>query len=270
MLLVVEPGGYVNFIRIMIRVLTLLISPGAHRVSNVLLLLSCFISTQAFAQTPSLTFSFDGNWLPYIYKDSSGNVVGKDGALLKGILARMGYTLNVNVVPENRIVSEAVQGRVDVLIGVFKNKEREINNWFSIPYRKENVGIGFLASRAGELTCKNFDMHVRNGAIVALNRSAWHGESFDVDYKRNKRFKIIHVEGTQRRLRMLEKRRADFVVGDVVSIKATAELLGVTDLILCDQLIFSDDVYFMFSKQAVDQSFMATFNRKLTEALKTH
>ncbi len=235
---------------------------------------SAFFSFQSFSAHEEdknvLYISVDSPWLPYLDVSDSGEIGGTDVTLLSDVLAEMGYQLKSMNIADYYQGIDAEHGRIDVSLGVFKTPKRMVNNWFSVPYRYEKVGIAFLANRSNKLTCRSSQLGkmISAGSVIVMNKSAWYGKVFEEKFMQQYRHQVFHIDGATKRLKMLKMNRADIVIGDVEVIKESANSIELEDIVICNELIFKDEVHFMFSKYAVDEEFMRKFNKSLKLKIK--
>ncbi|MAJ69823.1 MAG: hypothetical protein CBB67_019170 [Alteromonadaceae bacterium TMED7] len=207
------------------------------------------------------------DWKPYLYINQQGEPDGEDLRLLRRTLQRLGYELNAQRLPEQRMALELKQGEVDVILGAAYTKTREAQNFYSIPYRKETIVFGFRFSRNPYFRDVNVSSLLQQNFLVSVNKSGWFGEEFQRnaldDHDRN----LIHAEGTMRRMQLLKMGRVDAVVGDRKVLEAAAQQLGLDDFMVSKQVIHETRVHFLFSRNRVDKAFMQRFNQALIAEL---
>ena len=207
------------------------------------------------------------DWKPYLYINQQGEPDGEDLRLLRRTLKRLGYELNAQRLPEQRLALELKQGEVDVILGAAYTKAREAQNFYSMPYRKETIVFGFRFSRNPYFSDVSVSSLLQQNYLVAVNKSGWFGEDFQRKALDAHERYLIHAEGTMRRMQLLKMGRVDAVVGDQKVLEAAAQQLGIEDFMLSKQVIHETPVHFLFSRNRVDKAFMQRFNQALVAEL---
>lgn len=214
----------------------------------------------------SFNLAMATDWKPYLYVDANGRPAGDDLQLLNLTLQRLGYHLNAENLPEQRMALEIEQGQVDVILGAAYTKARERLNFYSVPYRKESIVFGFRFSRHPDFSDISVSTVLAQNYLVAVNKSGWFGKEFERGALTIHGSNLIHAEGTLRRMQLLNMNRVDAVVGDRKVLEAAAAELGIDDFVIARQIIHETDVHFLFSRDRVDEAFMQRFNTALIAA----
>ncbi|NVK58027.1 MAG: transporter substrate-binding domain-containing protein [Alteromonadaceae bacterium] len=224
-------------------------------------IVSSFVSGQTSEKTLTLAFSKD--WKPYIYADKQGKAAGIDLILLKQVLQPLGYTLRNESLPEQRMAIRLEEGKVGVVLGAALTTERLSHNYFSIPYRKETIVLGYKKSRHDAFCSATITEVLQDGKLVALNKSGWFGERLSDQLLTQYADNIVHAEGTQRRMQLLLLDRVDVVVGDINVLTAAAKDLGIDDFAVSAIPVHQTNVHFMFGREHVNAAFVEQFNQVL-------
>ncbi|OFI32435.1 hypothetical protein BFC17_06895 [Alteromonas lipolytica] len=211
----------------------------------------------------ALNLAMGANWKPYVYIDEHGQRAGEDLLLLNRVLDRLGYQLNTENLPEQRMALEIQQGQVDVVLGAAYTKAREAQNFFSVPYRKEIIVLGYRHSLHPEIRDMDINTLLAQDGLVAVNKSGWFGAAFKQDTLAHYDSNLVHAEGTHRRMQLLDMDRVDAVVGDSKVLQAAADEMGIDDFVIAEKIIHETAVHFMFSRARVDAAFMQRFNTAL-------
>lgn len=216
----------------------------------------------------SLSLAMMADWKPYLYLDEKGNTAGDDLELLEKVLSRIGYQLNSKNLPEQRMAMEIKHGEVDVTLAAAYTPGREHANFYSIPYRTETIVFGFRHNLHPEFQQMTVAAVLAGNYLVAVNKGGWFGKAFAALAREDYASQMIHAEGTQRRMVLLEMNRVDAVVGDHKVLAAAAKDIGIDDFVISEQVIHQTPVHFMFSRSRVDRHFMQQFNAALKDVLK--
>jgi len=239
------------------------------------LIISCGCYAKAIKPSSSdkpntLILSYEKNWSPYIYKDELGQLRGQDAELLSHILAKMNYKLELFPIPENRLKAEINHGDMDVAIAAFKNEQRQEHNWFTLPYRSEKTVIAYLDTRHHEFRDKDIYSLMQGEYSLGMNTGAWYGQKFEQKIKHEHKLQCFHIEGVNRRLKMLAVGRVDLIIGDHLALASAATELGLTNIRFGQIPVFEDAIHFIFSKKSVDKKFIQTFNLLLQQTLEAN
>lgn len=236
-----------------------------------LLLLICFSTltwcVKANSRIP-LSISVSNTWMPYVYLDEQRELDGRDYSLLKNILEELGYELvRVDSAVAEQSHFQQHFGSNDVQLGVKMSADNMHASYFSIPYRQNKIGLFYLEA---DLFSGDEDALVSalqsGDCMGAANHKMWFGEEFQklqsefADY-------LLDIESQVAQLRMLQKGRVKFVIGDALSVKALANKLKIRDLIQHPYPVHVEDIHFVFSKDKVDMAFMNRFNAALQTRL---
>lgn len=212
---------------------------------------------------PSLALAFGRDWAPYVYKNESGDADGQDYMLLNKVLASMGYKLDIVEQPEQRMTLNIEKGMVDVTLGAAQTEQRQRSNYFSIPYRSETIVFGYRKSQHPSFHSMSIYELLKKGHIVAMNHSAWFGYRFEHEIKSHYATQLMHAEGTERRMSLLDLGRVDAIIGDRQVLEVAAKKLGIDDFETAPFVINQTPVHFMFSQHRVNTDFITEFNHQL-------
>ncbi|MDC8832195.1 substrate-binding periplasmic protein [Alteromonas gilva] len=232
----------------------------------IVLFCAMFAALPALSNQPlnkTITLASAKDWKPYIYVNAQGKVAGTDYDLLRKTLQQSDVTLRTENLPEQRLAKLIEEGSVGVILGAAFTTDRHKHNYFSIPYRRETIVLGFRRSRHSAYSKASITDVLAADKLVALNRSGWFGEVLSDQLLTRYNNNIVHAEGTQRRLQLLMLDRVDAVVGDVDVLMAGALELGIDDFAVSEIPIHQTDVHFMFGHKQVTAAFVQQFNQSL-------
>jgi len=115
------------------------------------------ISMQAYAACPSpLRMAYNNDWLPYVQLVDD-IVTGTDIELIRTLAVRLGSSLQLIKMSEQRALQQLQQGELDLIFAASYTEERAAYAYFSLPYRQENITAVLnedLLTQQPELTSK--------------------------------------------------------------------------------------------------------------------
>lgn len=219
------------------------------------------------AHQETLNIATGQQWRPYIYIDEHGALTGSDVVLLKQLLKPLGMTLNAVRAPEQRLLTMAQMEQLDVAVGAAWNEERTEHFYYSLPYRDESIGYSYLSQFEVRFRGKALLQMLENNVLIGLNNAGWYGEWFEYTVRPQYQSQLVHAEGSERRLKMLQLERVDIVIDDINVLKAHKAHLGIDNLIVSNNVLEVQPVHFIFSKNKVTPAFMKKFNAVLNAYL---
>lgn len=238
-----------------------------HRLSMVLVVPLVFSLPLSSVYGQDSLYLGGAEWPPYFVLQEHNQAAGKDYLLLKSILSRMNYTLIPQVLPEKRLSYDVNQGKIDVVLGAAYTPKRAQKNYFSIPYRTEIIGYGYLAPTSSPPVQQDLISRLRLGETLALNTGGWFGDYFFSHIAIPFKHQLVHIESVTRRVDALALGRVNLILDDKEVLAYNAKKQGV-QMTVSEENIQRQEVHFMFSRNSVDQQFMQTFNRLLAEHVK--
>lgn len=242
----------------------------------VLLLSAASVHGQDLCDSP-LVVSYSGDWEPYYYQYAKHQYDGTDYDLLEHVITGMGCQLAVLPMTEERSIIELSKGSFDISLGASFTPERNKRFFFSIPYRKETVGMMLVPIR-GWNKHTTLDAVLASGGIVAINMQGYFGahvEALKARYPKQ----FVHGFSLPQRVAMLNDAHVNAIVDDrtalctqLQSLKMLPAAPGNTDrthnnMIMADELINQNNVHFIFSRKTIDTHFIDAFNLQLQHTL---
>lgn len=224
------------------------------------------VSTAALAENPSMRIGWE-DWLPYQYRDDSGELSGLDIELMNAIAARAGYDLFWHKLAWKKHLWEVAAGSIDIAPGASRTPEREDYAYFSVPYRTEPVSL--ITVREANLTDVDrdsllalLDSGFTIGYVTGYSYAPWVNELIDAGTPGLKAAKSEEYLSSA-----LLDGVFDGFFADAFS--AVANLKEARDKRGSDQLIYTytlqeADIYMMFSKFSVEPDVVDRFNQTIT------
>lgn len=217
-------------------------------------------------QSNQVIVSSSIDWKPFAFIDKSNELKGTDVELLRKILKPLNIHLDhINGIPAKRLSSSNEKLGFNTVLAATYNEQRAQSHYFSIPYRKERIGVFVMSPTLVQY--KSMEQLLRAGYLGALNKSGFYGDNFE-RLKKTMSERFVHIGFSDRRIEMLRAGRVDFILNDIdhnpyAVIKTNAENL-VLSFVLIEQ-----NVSFMFVKSAFREDFIHKFNTSLKEVLNT-
>lgn len=224
------------------------------------------ISTTALAENPSMRIGWE-DWLPYQYRDTSGELTGLDIELMNAIAERAGYNLFWHKLAWKKHLWEVAAGSIDIAPGASKTPEREEFAHFSVPYRTEPVSL--ITVKEASITELNretllslLDSGFTIGYVTGYSYAPWVNELIEAGTPGLKAAKSEEYLSGALLDGIFDGFFAD-AFSAVANLKEAREQRG------GDQLIYTytleeADIYMMFSKFAVDTDTVDRFNQTIT------
>lgn len=206
-------------------------------------------------------------WKPYMYRNTVGEMAGLDYELVKSILDLAGCDYRFVEHPSKRALIGIEQGEIDLVAGASITPERQVYGRFTRSYREELMVLVTRREDQGRYRASSLEalMAQYDVAIGAVN-GGYYGEEFrnldqDALLQANRLYLVSNNEGL---LQMLMLGRIDGIVGDVVSLHVTAEVLGVEDQIsVHEHTLNADVVHLLLSKASTTQSDVDVINEAI-------
>ncbi|WP_100655659.1 substrate-binding periplasmic protein [Alteromonas flava] len=215
-----------------------------------------------FACEQPLVVSFAGNWPPYFYQLSSHRYDGEDYRLLNDVLTSIQCGFSVVRMNEQRTHRELHKGTFDLSLGASYTEQRAADYYYSLPYRSEIIGFAVRNNLSSEQSMP-FAQVMAAGAKVAMNMNGYFGPKV-AKLQQQYPAQFVHAFALNERLQWLQSERVDVVIDDrhALCLKAldqTGEPWRVAA-----EILYENDVHFIFNKRAVKEQWVETFNQALS------
>jgi polar amino acid transport system substrate-binding protein len=196
---------------------------------------------------------------PFVQAGTDGVPVGLDADLMRTIFKRAGCTLEfVPDMPNKRQTLYMQSGEIDMQFDASEVKERHAYAWYSLPYRREIIG---LFVRKGE--AQRFPIHRLNELAshdwqVLVPYHGFYGQALEdvLPQLREHRLSYPYVS-TSQGVEMLYHKRADLLVGDYYSSRYAAKEAGLPEMETLPVPVNDNAVHLIFSKRTVPQADVA-------------
>lgn len=240
-------------------------------------LLGCFLFACAFSchSVPQLCpavlrMAYNSDWLPYV-KLTDENVTGTDIELVRSLAIRLGSSLQLIQMSEQRALQQLQQGELDLLFAASFTAERASYAYFSLPYREENITAvlskALLAQHPELQSSTVFFQLAAKRWSGAVNTAGYYGEDFEHFKQQDGQSRLYHVAEELRRLQMVAQGRAQYSIVDQnvahYHIRQHKELAG---LQLLPFLLHHSGIHLMLSKKTITASCV----QQVDLLLKTH
>lgn len=184
------------------------------------------------------------NYPPLLW-EAKGTLVGVGAELVKTICTELGLSFRFKPLPWLRALSEAEDGKIDIIAGASFKKERQEYMDFSVPFMKDPAVIFVMKGHAFPFNGLK-DLVGKKG-LTMLGYS-W-GEAVDRFTKEH--LDIIVVRRAQQAFKMLERGRTDFFIYGLYSGSFVARKMGIFDKVeSLPHFVSQEAVYITFSKKS--------------------
>jgi len=192
-------------------------------------------------------------WYPYQYRNSEGQLVGIDIQYFKEVMRRAKMDYSLDEIPWNIHLQLIKQGQLDVAFAASRNQEREKFAYFSIPYRVESIRIFVLRGGVDNFSITNLHEIANTEILIGIEKGYFYGHEFErLFQQKDFRKRFILVKDIEENIRLLINGKINAVLADPLTMEAFSVKYQLDDYFEAYPLIiFSDNVYFMFSKQSV-------------------
>jgi len=171
----------------------------------------------------------------------------------RALIEAAGCQLKITEAPWARGIELLKAGKLDLMVNVTKNPEREKYFHFIGPQRIENI---VLVSKKSSLSqIYSWKQLETLDAVIMRQRGSYFGEKFENTLNNNTKLKekLKELASNENRIKLINTRRIDAFLVDELFINAqpkkTRDLLEIHPLI-----ISSNPVYYAFSKASVDEN----------------
>lgn len=241
-----------------------------------LLLLGCaLLSTAVFAAVPcpsQLRMAYNNDWLPYVQLTDE-TVTGSDIELVRTLLSKLGSSLQLVRMSEQRALQQLQQGELDLLFAASYTKDRASYAYFSEPYREEHITAvlseDLLAQHPELKTSHTFYQLAAKRWSGAVNTAGYYGEAFEQFKHHEGQSRLFHIAEEFRRLQMVAQGRAQYsIVDQTVARYHISQHPELSHLKLLPFLLHHSSIHLMLSKKNISESCVKQLNQLLKVQLK--
>jgi polar amino acid transport system substrate-binding protein len=191
-----------------------------------------------------LKVSVAKDWPPYSWESSPGEYRGIDIDFIETVLADLGYCPTYIAYPSSsRAFAEFQKGNVDLIFGASFSNVRAKWSVFSKPYRKEEIKfISLDDTDTGSWPRENLTMVLNRGSFYGDIINAFRDRCITCIYEANEAID---------RLIMVSKKRVQVALEDRLTANYLIEKNGLSELIISEETVHFNDVYFMLRPDAL-------------------
>lgn len=194
------------------------------------------------------------NYPPVLWK-AQGTLMGVGAELAKAICTELGMAFKFKPLPWVRALSEAKQGKIDMIAGAYLKKERQAYMEYTVPFMKDPSVLFVKRGRVFPFQGLK-DLAGKKG--VTMLGYSW-GEAFD-------RYADAHLHITTvtrplQALRMLDRGRVDYFVYGLYSGGFVLTKTGMAEKVeYLPHYVSQEDLYITFSKKSPFGRFLPRAN----------
>lgn len=204
-----------------------------------------------------------GSNFPGVFEQHHGGYRGLATLVLRQALEPLGYQLRFELHPWARAQHMVARGHGDILIGPYKNAEREARFAFSArPFYRDH--IVFYRQR-DRLFHWQGGYQQLGGQRIGVVRGWVYGADFD---SRREQLELVTVEGVENGLKMLSIGRLDLLASNQRNTQPVLVQLGLSDeLAQLEPPIDQQDGYFAFPREERYRNLREEFDRALQQMI---
>jgi polar amino acid transport system substrate-binding protein len=228
-----------------------------------LALAGCTTTVSSTEKKPVVLASGHPDWAPVMYQDGK-SISGIGPDVVKKVFTRMGFEVNCSYAGPWAIVQQkARSGDIDVIVALYKTKEREDYLYFSKPYTIDPIVLFFKKDKAFTYTKKE-DLLGKKG-IATLGDS--YGQEID-DFIVAKNLDVARVLTPQQAFESLDNGRDYFIYSKYAGERVIAEtnLSGFEE----SGIVSSQPFYIGVSKKSKYADRMDEINANLDKLIAEH
>lgn len=203
-----------------------------------------------------------GQWEPYGYYDAQRRFIGIDADMVRAIFKEAGCVLvELPSMPPERGLLLFERGQIDVMSGASQTAGRRKFAQFTLPYRRETVGLFALSGKFDKFEqLRSFEDFLAQPHALLAPKAGWYGQAYEeqVPALRRKRRLWQFVDFAQG-MRMLAAGRAPFILGDGAAVEHAAVREGVSVRPLPFWLV-NDEVHLMFHRASATKADLHRIN----------
>ncbi len=225
------------------------------------LFLCCFTLTTATAQD-SFVVSGNPNAPPVVWEQYN-KLVGLGPDLATTILANLASSIHFSLFNNwEDVQKKAREGKIDLIVSAYKNKNREEYLTFSVPYLAQPVVI--VVEKGKEFDFSSWDTLKDKRGVTNVGES--YGQEFDDFIAQHLTVKYLPFE---RALQVLNLSEADYLIVDLYTALIYARLLEGEDRVtVLDPPITVQNFHLAVRSDSGLKSHLPEINKKLAELIK--
>lgn len=210
------------------------------------------------------------DYMPFSYKDQSGQITGLDVELLREIFAAIGCDYELIDLPFKRALKEVAKGSIDMMPFMSITPERQTFARFSVPYRSETAGFIMRKEDVSAASIQSLADILRHRLVLGHELGTYRGEEFE-EFLTSKQSKnaVFQVASTSEGLRMLIAGRIDALVVSNPSVRVAAKADWNGKIAPHPFILSSKPVHFMFSRKTASDDFVDAINDAIENIIVT-
>lgn len=192
-----------------------------------------------------LVASGNPEYPPYLWRDpkDESHMIGANAALMAMLSRDIGIPIEVRYIGSwARVQEEMRTGHIDLIAGAFLTMDRLTYMDYIHPSMAITRSV-VITGPESALKYRQWPDLAGHSGLTVINNSF--GEDFDQYAKKN--LSIEEVSKLENALKMLENKRADYLIYEDAPARAFAAQLGITDLQEAPQSISNEELYLTLS-----------------------
>ncbi len=230
-----------------------------RNIAMIAIVVFCFLVV-ACAESPAL-ISGHPDWWPFMYKN--GNAIDGIGVdVTKMVLDELNISANSSYVGSwDQVQEKAKNGEIDVIVALYKTKEREKYLTFSIPYANDPVVVFVKSYNKSDYDGKEDLIYKKGVAMVGDS----YGQNLD-DFILQKNLCLTRVLTPKEAFELVDKNKADYFL---YSLWAGKKVINQEHLVgMINSTVLSNQPFYIgFSKKSRYVKYMDTINQTLQELI---
>jgi polar amino acid transport system substrate-binding protein len=195
-----------------------------------------------------LVASGNPEYPPYLWRNSKdeGQLIGANAALMEMLSAEIGIPIDVRYIGSwARVQEEMKSGHIDLISGAFLTMERLGYMDYIHPMIATTRSVVITMPDSAVKFRQRSDL-VGHRGVTVINNSF--GEDFDQYARKN--LSIDEVAKLESALRMVENKRADYLIYEDAPARAIAAQLGIDGLMEAPESISNENLYLTLSHRS--------------------
>ncbi len=173
----------------------------------ILAFISFFLVSPLTASEPFTVFCNEKN-IPVCYRDGAGKFVGIDVDIVRELSNRLGFALEIKLVPWKRVLAGVKDGQADAGMPLFVTKDRKEYSLYSQVPLHESVMSAYTKVGSGITYSDLKDLY---GKSIGIRRGYSISAEFDQLAKEGS-IKVTEVTNIKNLIKMLQAGRFDIIV----------------------------------------------------------
>ena len=220
------------------------------------------------ACTRDYTIRVTENYPPYFRTGEDGQRSGLEVTFARQVMAQAGCEYRLVQLPWRRALLMIESGELDILTVASFTEERAGFGRFSIPYRREIIGMMMRLADLDRPVTRLADLHQLGLQAVFLG-GGYHGPEFKA-YMTEPEFGKVFRPVTQiyESVPGLMHGRFDAILSDAIAMSEHIRERGLSDRLGVHEFrVYENDVFFLTSRKSVSEGDLDQLNQAITRAM---